>query len=820
VKSALVSHDHPAYPKGTFLQLGKSWQVKGQTFTGQSADVAKWLWAGGDALRDLIANARAIVEDDRYRNPSMERALDQHMARTRPPDEYDTWRAYHAAAKSQWGNLQASAQALLDFAEEHDLEGLADAMDEFMATSDPTRLQEMAEELKDLLPPYLAAELEGLVEQLEEDHRLYGHIQFLISMALNDGYVPCSRDAKDWCESGQGTTHLCGLLACPPDEPCECTLLYRSEEYVPPSDDDGGDDGSGGGGGGGAAGADAAAGKQQAAPAEQAPAKPEDQEEEDQPKKPPDAEAGKEDSKPKKLKKAGGGSVTSDQTLRVPKPRSRPSVARPSRLRRRRRTAGAEAAWGEGRPRRGRSRRPPPRRPGDSSQRTTPSDDTETETRVPQSSTAEAGAKDEGDGKAYASCQAALNALSAGSLKSDEEQLDCLWSGASRTFDSRGRSLIHGLKKPKAETAAARRMVQALKRVCGAVTGATGGRVVAKGAPEDRPQAPPPKDPKEGKGTKTETPEGSPTGEPGTKPGDTKGGKPEDKERKTEAPRPGDKPNGKKEQKTVAECGTLRKKDFQEIAMEWVPAYGAVMKHGLSGYSIRNYLEINRQFTEAYKIMYALNPSAFKWIGAASVVSSSVGKNIRKVQYGVRGNPNVPPIVPMRPYVIPTSTQIKKFLIIGNATIFRDIFWQHIAFLYCGAAQMEALNKAGELADALLEAWLMIARGLREGNVELIWKGNELIAKHEQKTVLQPVIDKHSEAASLGAWGADTSIPGADTPFDSNKNFADEDHRWDWVANEFWPAYREHEAAAGPKLAETPVPPWIKRSVDSFPSTR
>jgi len=92
------------------------------------------------------------------------------------------------------------------------------------------------------------------------------------------------------------------------------------------------------------------------------------------------------------------------------------------------------------------------------------------------------------------SCRGALATLAANPRMSEQEQLDCLWSGASRTFDSRGRSLTHGLKKPKAGTAAARRMVQALKRVCGAVTGATGGRVVAKGAREERPPVQPDED--------------------------------------------------------------------------------------------------------------------------------------------------------------------------------------------------------------------------------------------------------------------------------------------------------------------------------------
>lgn len=144
---------------------------------------------------------------------------------------------------------------------------------------------------------------------------------------------------------------------------------------------------------------------------------------------------------------------------------------------------------------------------------------------------------------------------------------------------------------------------------------------------------------------------------------------------------------------------------------------------------------------------------------------------------------------------IPTGAELRKALADGNIGVYADIYWQHLAYQSGGIAEMERLNKQGELSDTLLNAWRLIDSGDA-------WKGSTLLLKYEQSITLQVgVYDKYRDAFKAMSRAAQYYPPTFSSPIpgDANNftrcvpggdlgNFED---RWKWIEGSMLPAWRK-----------------------------
>src|SRR5689334_21641980 len=68
----------------------------------------------------------------------------------------------------------------------------------------------------------------------------------------------------------------------------------------------------------------------------------------------------------------------------------------------------------------------------------------------------------------------------------------------------------------------------------------------------------------------------------------------------------------------------------------------------------------------------------------------------------------------------------------GNRIVWADIFWQHVAYRDAGIAALQGVRKAGEVSQAVLDAWLLIDAGARAKDSAKIWQGNAALLEYEQ----------------------------------------------------------------------------------------
>lgn len=185
----------------------------------------------------------------------------------------------------------------------------------------------------------------------------------------------------------------------------------------------------------------------------------------------------------------------------------------------------------------------------------------------------------------------------------------------------------------------------------------------------------------------------------------------------------------------------------------------------------------------------------------------------------------------------PTGTELLGALTTGNIGVYRDIYWQHLAYERGGLAELERVFRSGEMGtvgmefpERALEAWRTIDRGrqaVREGRAaknqdqvsrgnDLIWKGNQALLHHEQAVTLQQgVYEHHREAFRWlsSGWnieGIRSPIPGDTSEFREAVPGGDigrfED-RWRWISEQMLPAWR--------RLAETD-PDRVRRDMEEF----
>ncbi len=230
-------------------------------------------------------------------------------------------------------------------------------------------------------------------------------------------------------------------------------------------------------------------------------------------------------------------------------------------------------------------------------------------------------------------------------------------------------------------------------------------------------------------------------------------------------------------------------------------------------------LNRNKVINKAYAELYLANPEIFKWAGLAAFASASIGE---KMEVLAAGNLlRVPALVASEKAAnslnLLSSAMDLAYNMIGrgNKAIYDDIYWQHLAYRDGGLAEMTALFEEGSLEPQLYLAWRMIDQGWQTGDEELIWSGNTLLLKYEQKEIIQPVlydgmlnqpmwklVSKLHQ--TLGVLIA-SPVPEEQKSFRDcvpGGNLGNYEDRWKWCVEKIMPAWQSYETKQPAKVRE------------------
>jgi hypothetical protein len=220
--------------------------------------------------------------------------------------------------------------------------------------------------------------------------------------------------------------------------------------------------------------------------------------------------------------------------------------------------------------------------------------------------------------------------------------------------------------------------------------------------------------------------------------------------------------------------------------------------------------EMNRRITAAYAEMYLRNPSKFLWAGMAAFASREVGKGMGQAQtLQEQAGTGLGAVALLGG--MPTGAELKEALAIGNLYVYRDMYWQHLAYSQGGLEEMRRLRDQNELSASCYEAWEKIDRGN-------VWEGNRLLLKWEQENTLQKAVydrfpDAFKKLSSLARYIPsllESPIPGDGNSFTKvvpNGNLGVFADRWKWIEQSMLPAWR--------KLADG-NPNEVRRSMDEL----
>jgi len=211
----------------------------------------------------------------------------------------------------------------------------------------------------------------------------------------------------------------------------------------------------------------------------------------------------------------------------------------------------------------------------------------------------------------------------------------------------------------------------------------------------------------------------------------------------------------------------------------------------------------NVRITRAYAKMWLADPTVFTWAGVAAFGSDLIGRGMVNAR-NIDEAPTefIPPLLTVRHIGYPAFKNhvwnMRAALYAGNYAIFSDLYWQHLAFFYCGLEEMKHLLDRGELSQRAYDAWEDIASGDRKR----IAKGNKSLFEIEQLQVVQastydPVMTTwhlvSTEAKGMGFPEITSPIPRvASKTFGElypGSNFGDSKARWGYLGgyfNEQW----------------------------------
>jgi hypothetical protein len=229
----------------------------------------------------------------------------------------------------------------------------------------------------------------------------------------------------------------------------------------------------------------------------------------------------------------------------------------------------------------------------------------------------------------------------------------------------------------------------------------------------------------------------------------------------------------------------------------------------------------NGLINAAYARMYKSDPETMKWAGMAAMASDKAGTGMMQT-YALSAADMIPGGDTARDAAgAPDGDKVRALLAKGNAGIFNDMMWQHMAFQKGGIEEMEKCRKEGSITDEQLAGWRTLAAGkddlakakasndpaaMKKAQDE-IWGGNKGLLKEEQTFIQKQVYDDSPEAHAafkflsgpMNVMGVTSPIPGG-TTFDQHRkgmgggdDVANFDQRWDWIEGHMLPEYQKFE---------------------------
>lgn len=223
----------------------------------------------------------------------------------------------------------------------------------------------------------------------------------------------------------------------------------------------------------------------------------------------------------------------------------------------------------------------------------------------------------------------------------------------------------------------------------------------------------------------------------------------------------------------------------------------------------------NAAITRAYAEMYKSDRETFKWAGMAAFASCEVGKGIRQAEaLRESGLPWIPGLTDV------SGTELSGALQRGNALVYSDIFWQHLAYQQCGMGDLKKAYDERQITPEVYDAWQKIDQGKAAKNPDLIWEGNQALLRYEQRTVLQDgVYDQDRRMwRKLSSWPfswgqhIESPIPGDPTSFQDYVDGGDIGSfpdRWKWISESMLPAWKRLDAR-GADAVDGSLAPCLK----------
>jgi len=224
----------------------------------------------------------------------------------------------------------------------------------------------------------------------------------------------------------------------------------------------------------------------------------------------------------------------------------------------------------------------------------------------------------------------------------------------------------------------------------------------------------------------------------------------------------------------------------------------------------------NTRITGAYADMYQSDSATNKWAGMAAYASDLVGVGIGATEVA-GGIPGLPQGMDMAGI---DNKKLNDLLAKGNAGVYDDLMWQHMAMQEGGIDSLRKAAKSGELPPEQLAGWEQIAKGkaalekakasgdkkaIAAANDE-VWGGNNALLKYEQEVFLQNLVyDESPEARALFKQispGMISPVPGGTSLINhrdktgqgtDGTDVGDKNQRFDWISKSMAPEYRNRE---------------------------
>ena len=218
-------------------------------------------------------------------------------------------------------------------------------------------------------------------------------------------------------------------------------------------------------------------------------------------------------------------------------------------------------------------------------------------------------------------------------------------------------------------------------------------------------------------------------------------------------------------------------------------------------------VKTNKKINVAYFEMFNMAGNYFLYMGLAVIGSGNAGRAMAQLETAATLGPPSLLRTGLKLLGVPVdpTTLIEKgqevadkaltFLARGNLGIYRDIYWQFMAYSEKGIKEMLNLRTAGGLTDEELARWRTLNTAIAKKDKGTIEAVNLSFVDREQNVILQAATFGPGEGifsagsafitSPLGKFGSRNFME----TIGSSADITNAEQRWKWIRDEIWPAY-------------------------------